>query len=123
MEKRAAIYVRVSTDKQTIENQLRELRQIAQRRGWQMVEEYHDAGISGAMSGVQLLEPRFGRQRPASTSVACFKRCMPVTKRDAMRIEGKLSMGAIPVGFSFRHLPIFFPVQSRNERRKCRNEG
>jgi DNA invertase Pin-like site-specific DNA recombinase len=38
----------VSTDKQTIENQLRELRQIAQRRGWQVVEEYHDAGISGA---------------------------------------------------------------------------
>ena len=48
MEKRAAIYVRVSTDKQTIENQLRELRQIAQRRGWQVVDEYHDAGISGA---------------------------------------------------------------------------
>ena len=48
MEKRAAIYVRVSTDKQTVENQLRELRQIAERRGWQVVEEYHDAGISGA---------------------------------------------------------------------------
>jgi DNA invertase Pin-like site-specific DNA recombinase len=48
MQKRAAIYVRVSTDKQTLENQLRELRQIAQRRGWQVVEEYHDAGISGA---------------------------------------------------------------------------
>ena len=28
MDKRAAIYVRVSTDRQTIENQLRELRQI-----------------------------------------------------------------------------------------------
>ena len=48
MKKRAAIYVRVSTDKQTVENQLRELRQIAERRGWQVVEEYHDAGISGA---------------------------------------------------------------------------
>jgi len=48
MQKRAAIYVRVSTDKQTIENQLRELRQIAERRGWEIVEEYHDAGISGA---------------------------------------------------------------------------
>jgi DNA invertase Pin-like site-specific DNA recombinase len=48
MRKRAAIYVRVSTDKQTVENQLRELRQIAERRGWQIVEEYHDAGISGA---------------------------------------------------------------------------
>src|ERR1700730_3028449 len=46
--KRAAIYVRVSTDKQTVENQLRELHQIAERRGWQVVEEYHDAGISGA---------------------------------------------------------------------------
>src|SRR5262249_31720212 len=48
MQKRAAIYVRVSTDKQTVENQLRELKQIAERRGWQVVEEYHDAGISGA---------------------------------------------------------------------------
>ena len=43
-----AIYVRVSTDKQTIENQLRELRQIAQRRGWEVVQEYRDAGISGS---------------------------------------------------------------------------
>jgi DNA invertase Pin-like site-specific DNA recombinase len=50
MPKRAAIYVRVSTDKQTIENQLRELRQIAKRRGWEVVHEYHDAGISGAKS-------------------------------------------------------------------------
>jgi DNA invertase Pin-like site-specific DNA recombinase len=50
MPKRAAIYVRVSTDKQTIENQLRELRQIAKRRGWEVVHEYHDTGISGAKS-------------------------------------------------------------------------
>ena len=48
MGKRAAIYVRVSTDKQTVENQLLQLRQIAERRGWEVVEEYRDAGISGA---------------------------------------------------------------------------
>jgi DNA invertase Pin-like site-specific DNA recombinase len=48
MQKRAAIYVRVSTDKQTVENQIRALREIAGRRGWEVVEEYHDAGISGA---------------------------------------------------------------------------
>jgi hypothetical protein len=47
MPKRAAIYVRVSTDKQTVENQLHELRQIAERRGWGVVQEYQDAGISG----------------------------------------------------------------------------
>jgi DNA invertase Pin-like site-specific DNA recombinase len=46
--KRAAIYVRVSTDKQTVENQVRELRQIAERRGWEVVEQYSDAGISGS---------------------------------------------------------------------------
>src|SRR5215813_13823492 len=48
MQKKAAIYVRVSTDKQTVENQLRELRQIAERRGWKVIKEYRDAGISGS---------------------------------------------------------------------------
>jgi DNA invertase Pin-like site-specific DNA recombinase len=48
MNKRAAIYVRVSTDKQTIETLLRELRQIAKQRGWEVAHEYHDAGISGS---------------------------------------------------------------------------
>jgi DNA invertase Pin-like site-specific DNA recombinase len=46
--KRAALYVRVSTDAQTVENQTRELRQVAKRRGWDVVEVYNDAGISGA---------------------------------------------------------------------------
>jgi DNA invertase Pin-like site-specific DNA recombinase len=48
MQKRVAIYVRVSTDKQTVENQVAALRQIAERRGWEVVEQYSDAGISGA---------------------------------------------------------------------------
>ena len=48
MAKRAALYVRVSTDGQTVESQIRELRQVAQRRGWEVVEVYNDAGISGA---------------------------------------------------------------------------
>jgi DNA invertase Pin-like site-specific DNA recombinase len=46
--KRAALYVRVSTDHQTLENQTRELRQIAERRSWEVVEIYKDHGISGA---------------------------------------------------------------------------
>jgi DNA invertase Pin-like site-specific DNA recombinase len=48
MGKRAAIYVRVSTDKQTVANQEQELRRVAERRGWELVEIYSDAGISGA---------------------------------------------------------------------------
>jgi DNA invertase Pin-like site-specific DNA recombinase len=44
----AALYVRVSTDGQTVENQVRELKQIAERRGWEITQTYNDAGISGA---------------------------------------------------------------------------
>lgn len=46
--KRAALYVRVSTDAQTVENQIRELKEAAERRGWEVVQVYSDAGISGS---------------------------------------------------------------------------
>jgi DNA invertase Pin-like site-specific DNA recombinase len=46
--RRVAIYTRVSTDQQTPKNQERELREIAAREGWQIVEVYCDHGISGA---------------------------------------------------------------------------
>lgn len=46
--KRAAVYVRVSTDQQSVEAQERELRQVAERRGWTVVDVYRDEGISGA---------------------------------------------------------------------------
>ena len=40
--KKVAIYARVSTDKQTTENQLRELRKIADKNGWELVNEFVD---------------------------------------------------------------------------------
>jgi DNA invertase Pin-like site-specific DNA recombinase len=46
--RRAALYLRVSTDRQTVENQEIQLRQVAERRGWEVVAVYTDAGISGA---------------------------------------------------------------------------
>jgi DNA invertase Pin-like site-specific DNA recombinase len=48
--RRAALYVRVRTDKQTVENQKLQLTQVAERRGWDVVEVYSDAGISGSKS-------------------------------------------------------------------------
>ena len=48
MTKRAALYVRVSTDRQTVENQIAALSKVADARGWQIVETFSDAGISGA---------------------------------------------------------------------------
>ncbi len=46
--RRVAIYARVSTQQQTVENQFRELREVAHRQGWQIVAELSDSGISGA---------------------------------------------------------------------------
>ena len=48
--KRAALYVRVSTDGQTVDNQRLELEQAAKRAGWEIVGVYNDDGISGAKS-------------------------------------------------------------------------
>ena len=46
--KKVAIYARVSTDKQTCDNQLIELRAVAERCGYSIVQEFVDSGISGA---------------------------------------------------------------------------
>jgi DNA invertase Pin-like site-specific DNA recombinase len=48
MSKRVALYLRVSTDSQTVENQRRELDVVAERMGWNIVEVLADEGISGA---------------------------------------------------------------------------
>jgi DNA invertase Pin-like site-specific DNA recombinase len=45
---RAAIYLRVSRDDQTTENQRLVLERVAEHRGWTIVQTYEDQGISGA---------------------------------------------------------------------------
>lgn len=42
-----AIYARVSTELQSCDLQLRELREYAERRGWQVAGEFVDKGVSG----------------------------------------------------------------------------
>jgi DNA invertase Pin-like site-specific DNA recombinase len=48
--KRIGIYLRVSTDQQTTENQRRVLLEVAERSGWHVVEVFADEGISGSKS-------------------------------------------------------------------------
>ncbi len=47
-KKKVALYARVSTSDQTPENQLLDLRAMCATRGWTIVEEFVDTGISGA---------------------------------------------------------------------------
>lgn len=46
--KRIAIYARVSTDGQTVDNQLLELEAAAERHGWQIAATFRDAGVTGS---------------------------------------------------------------------------
>jgi predicted site-specific integrase-resolvase len=46
--RKAALYVRVSTDRQTVANQIEDLAAVAAARGWDVVATYQDNGISGA---------------------------------------------------------------------------
>lgn len=48
--KKVCLYVRVSTSKQTVENQVRELTEYSNRCGYEIVEIYQDEGISGSKS-------------------------------------------------------------------------
>jgi DNA invertase Pin-like site-specific DNA recombinase len=47
-KRHVALYTRVSTDQQVTANQELELRSVAHRNGWEVVESFSDAGISGA---------------------------------------------------------------------------
>ena len=50
MGRKVAIYTRVSTLDQTIDNQLLELRDHCSKMGWEIVQEYADEGLSGTLS-------------------------------------------------------------------------
>src|SRR5882762_1908196 len=45
---RVGIYCRVSTDGQSVDLQVNELREYAARREWIVIDEYLDVGVSGA---------------------------------------------------------------------------
>ncbi len=88
--KRVAIYARVSTNGQTVTNQLRELRQVAKRQGWKVVAEFMDRGVSGAKGQAQ--RPQFD------------KLCKAATRRE---IDLIMSWSVDRLGRSLQHLVTF----------------
>ena len=89
--KRAAIYARVSTKNgQTPANQIIRLREVADKAGWEVVEEYVDRGISGAK----------GRdKRPAFDRL-----CKAATRRE---IDVVMAWSVDRLGRSLQHLVAF----------------
>jgi DNA invertase Pin-like site-specific DNA recombinase len=66
MKRRVGIYLRVSTDGQSTENQRRELEAVAVRSGWEVVRIYEDAGI--ARSRGRDKRPAFDRMLKDATA-------------------------------------------------------
>ena len=89
--KRAAIYARVSTkNHQTPQNQIARLREVADKAGWEIVEEFVDRGISGAK----------GRdKRPAFDRL-----CMAATRRE---IDVVMAWSVDRLGRSLQDLVAF----------------
>jgi DNA invertase Pin-like site-specific DNA recombinase len=73
---RAAIYARVSTPEQCLENQLYDLREMATRRGYEIVKEYTDigSGSRARRAGLDALLADAHRQRFDIVLVAAFDR-------------------------------------------------
>jgi DNA invertase Pin-like site-specific DNA recombinase len=91
MAKRVAIYVRVSTDGQSTDNQRQELEAMALRSGWEVARVFVDHGISGAK----------GReQRPAFDAL-----CKAVARRE---VDLVAAWAVDRVGRSLRDLVDFF---------------
>ena len=98
MSKRVAIYLRVSTDSQTVENQRLELQAVADRLGWIVVAMLADEGISGSK----------GRdQRPAFNTLMTM-----VTRREIDRV---MAWSVDRLGRSLQHLVGFLSeINERN---------
>ena len=95
--KKVAIYSRVSTNNQSVDNQNRELHAIAGRLGWQIVAVLSDEGVSGSK----------GRnERPA------YNQLMTMVSRREIDLVASWSVDRL--GRSLQHLVSF--LQEINDR-------
>lgn len=74
MTKRAGAYIRVSSDRQDVQNQLPDLERHIQHQNWTLVETYADEGISGKTTS----RPGFDRMMEDARAgkldvIVCYK--------------------------------------------------
>jgi DNA invertase Pin-like site-specific DNA recombinase len=67
---RVAIYCRVSTDGQSVDLQVNDLREYADRRGLQIIEQYLDVGVSGSKESRPALN-KLMQMHASGSSTSC----------------------------------------------------
>jgi DNA invertase Pin-like site-specific DNA recombinase len=96
--KSAAIYVRVSTADQHVESQLYDLRELAVQRGFEVVKEYRDCGVSGRRAkrpGLDALIADAGRKKFSVVLVAAFDRVARSVKHFLQVMDEFNSLGVV----------------------------
>lgn len=74
MKKKAALYFRVSTDRQAVDLQVDEVRQYAKDRGFEIHREYTDQGVSGSKTSRPQLNRLFHDAKKGQFDlVICWK--------------------------------------------------
>jgi DNA invertase Pin-like site-specific DNA recombinase len=94
--KRVALYCRVSTPDQHLENQLFQLRELAAKRGYEIVRGYTDKGISGAKArrpGLDALMADARRRKFDLVFVAAFDRIARSTRHFLQVLDELESVG------------------------------
>jgi len=94
--KKAAIYVRVSSPDQHVESQLYDLRELAAQRGYEIVHEYEDRGVSGTKArrpGLDALMADAHRKKFSVVLVAAFDRIARSTRNFLQIIDELDSWG------------------------------
>jgi DNA invertase Pin-like site-specific DNA recombinase len=94
--KKAAIYARVSTSDQHLENQILDLRKLAAQRGFEVIREYCDRGISGSKAKRPGLDSMMADARRGEFSVvlvAAFDRIARSTKNFLEVVDELNSLG------------------------------
>ena len=94
--KKCALYARVSTLEQRVQSQVYDLRQLAQQRGFEVVAEYIDEGISGTKArrpGLDALMTDARKRKFSVVLVAAFDRMARSTKHFLQVIDEFDSLG------------------------------
>lgn len=95
---KAAIYVRVSSPDQHVESQLYDLRELAVQRGFEVVQEYKDCGISGKRArrpGLDALIADARKKKFSVVLVAAFDRVARSVKHFLQIMDEFDSLGIV----------------------------
>lgn len=95
---KAAIYVRVSTADQHVESQLYDLRELATQRGYEVVQEFRDSGVSGKRArrpGLDALIVDARQKKFSVVLVAAFDRVARSVKHFLQLMDEFDSLGIV----------------------------